>query len=298
MGLPPPKQRTGTSARRRVTGADASKYLLFIDTNVWLDFYRMEAEDALAKTLALIAPAKPRLITTDQVQMEFMKHRQKTVLDMLARLKPTEPVALPPIIVDKKAAQALKGQRQAMEQRRRKLRGQVENILLKPGTHDPVFRALQSLYTNPTDLVLCRPNDDRYRIRELAEKRWRLGYPPRKETDTSIGDAINWEWLVDCAKRRDGHVIIVSRDNDYGRTYEGQGYLNDWLQQEYKARVTGRSKAVLTQKLGDALKLMNVSVPEQVVEAEGRLLSVSATLITGKATAVSTATGELSERAD
>jgi len=185
-----------------------------------------------------------------------------------------------------------------MEQRRRKLRGQVENILLKPGTHDPVFRALQSLYTNPTDLVLCRPNDDRYRIRELAEKRWRLGYPPRKETDTSIGDAINWEWLVDCAKRRDGHVIIVSRDNDYGRTYEGQGYLNDWLQQEYKARVTGRSKAVLTQKLGDALKLMNVSVPEQVVEAEGRLLSVSATLITGKATAVSTATGELSERAD
>jgi predicted nucleic acid-binding protein len=286
------------SAKRRVPDANASKYLLFIDTNVWLDFYRMEAEDALARTLALIAPAKSRLITTDQVQMEFMKHRQKTILDMLARLKPADAVALPPIIVDKKAAQALKGQRQAMEVRRRKLRDQVEKILLGPGTHDPVFRAIQSLYSQPTDLVLCRPNEDRYRIRELAEKRWKLGYPPRKEGDTSMGDAINWEWLIDCANRRDGHVIIVSRDHDYGRAYEGQAYLNDWLQQEYKARVKGRGKVVLTQKLGDALKLMNVSVPEQVVEAEGKLLSVSATLIAGKATVVSNASGELTDSPD
>lgn len=269
--------------KRQASDANASKYLLFIDTNVWLDFYRMEGSEGAAKTLELIERARSRIISTDQVQMEFMKHRQKTILDLLARLKASEPVALPPIIADKKAAQAMKAQKEAMDERRKKLRSHVEQILLNPGTHDPVYRALQSIYTAPTDLVLCRPKDERYTIRELAEKRWKLGYPPRKDNDTSIGDSINWEWIIDCANRHDGHVIIVSRDTDYGRAYLDSIYLNDWLQQEYKARVKGRCKVILTNRLGAAFKRMSVTVPQQVITAEGKLLSASVTLPPGAA---------------
>jgi len=285
MSRPNSRERTSAVAKRHPSDANASKYLLFIDTNVWLDFYRMEGNEGAAKTLELIEHARPRLISTDQVQMEFMKHRQKTILDMLARLKASEPVALPPIIADKKAAQAMKAQKEAMDERRKKLRSHVEQILLNPGTHDPVYRALQSIYANPTDLVLCRPKDERYVIRKLAEKRWKLGYPPRKDSDTSIGDAINWEWIIDCANRRDGHVIIVSRDQDYGRAYLDSIYLNDWLQQEYKARVKGRCRVILTNRLGSAFKRMAVTVPQQVITAEGKLLSASVTLIPGTATA-------------
>jgi hypothetical protein len=262
----------------------ASKYLLFVDTNVWLDFYRMEGSEAASKTLQLIEQARARLISTDQVQMEFMKHRQKTLLDMLVKLKGSEPVSLPPIIADKKAAQAMKAQKKAMDDRRKKLRSHVEEILLNPGTHDPVYRVLQSIYSQPTDLVLCRPKDERYTIRELAEKRWKLGYPPRKDSDTSIGDAINWEWIIDCANRREGHVIIVSRDHDYGRPYNDAVYLNDWLKHEYRDRVKGHSKVILTNRLGFAFKQMSVTVPSQVIAAEGKLLSVSATLIPGTVT--------------
>jgi predicted nucleic acid-binding protein len=282
-------------AKRPSSDANASKYLLFVDTNVWLDFYRMEGSEGTAKSLDLIEKARPRLICTDQVQMEFMKHRQKTILDLLARLKAPEPVALPPIIADKKAAQAMKAQKEAMDERRKKLRSHVEQILINPGKHDPVYRTLQSMYVSPTDLVLCRPKDERYTIRGLAEKRWKLGYPPRKDSDTSIGDAINWEWIIDCANRHGGHVIIVSRDQDYGRAYLESVYLNDWLHQEYKARVKGRCRVILTNRLGAAFRRMAVTVPKQVITAEGKLLSAPAALIASTATDYNPSTPQVSD---
>ena len=59
------------------------------------------------------------------------------------------------------------------------------------------------------------------KVFRLAWRRFLLGYPPRKADDTSIGDAVNWEWVVDCAKRANADVVIVSRDSDYGVRLEG-----------------------------------------------------------------------------
>ena len=231
---------------KRPAAPTADKYLLLIDTNIWLDFYRMEASQGVGDALKLLTHARSRIVSTDQILMEFMKHRQNIILQMLDKFKPPEAMNLPPILADKKAAQAMHAQRKAMGDRRRKLREHVEKILHSPATHDPVFRNILSLFTDPTELVLCRPNPARYTIRRLAGKRWLLGYPPRKESDLSISDAINWEWGIHCASRRGGHLIIVSRDSDYGRPHNGQVYVNDWLQREYRERVKGRGKLVLT----------------------------------------------------
>lgn len=288
------RKRPAATKTRKISDANSSNYLLFVDTNVWLDFYRMEGSEGAARTLALIQQARPRLICTDQVQMEFMKHRQKTILDMLVRLKAPEPLALPPIIADNKVSQAIKTQKKAMDARKKELQKHVENILLNPGKYDPVYRAVQSMYVNPTDLVLCRPKNERYTIRELAEKRWKLGYPPRKDSDTSIGDAINWEWIIYCAQQHGGHVIIVSRDQDYGRPCLGSVYLNDWLQQEYKARVGRRRMVILTDRLGLAFKHMAVTVPKQVITAEVQLLSTPVTSSPSTATAYNLSAPELS----
>jgi hypothetical protein len=105
-----------------------------------------------------------------------------------------------------------------------------------------------------------------------------LGYPPRKDDDLSIGDAINWEWIVHYACRSSGHAIIVSRDHDYGRAYGGHVFLNDWLQKEFKERVRSRGKIVLTNSLSSALKLMDVQVSKEVIEAEAALVQASMTL--------------------
>ena len=45
--------------------------LLFIDTNILLDFYRVRSRDAGFSTLRHLDQNHERLITTGQVEMEF-----------------------------------------------------------------------------------------------------------------------------------------------------------------------------------------------------------------------------------
>ena len=119
----------------------------------------------------------------------------------------------------------------------------------------------------------------RFTIRNLARKRFVLGYPPRKPNDTSIGDAINWEWIVHCATESGKHVVIVTRDSDYGISYDGKFFLNDWLRQEFSERVSQTRKLVLTDRLAEAFKLVSVKVSQQAVEQEQKVLSeISAAL--------------------
>jgi hypothetical protein len=76
-----------------------------------------------------------------------------------------------------------------------------------------------------------------------------MGAPPRKEGETAIGDAINWEWMVECVNQTNKDLIIVSRDSDFGRKQLNQPVLNDWLSQELKDRTNKRRKIVLTERL-------------------------------------------------
>ncbi len=95
-------------AKRTPPDPNAAKYLLFIDTNIWLDFYRMEASEGTLEALALIAHARDRIISTSQVQMEFMKNRQKTLLLSLEHFKSGDEVKVPPVIADAAAARTMK----------------------------------------------------------------------------------------------------------------------------------------------------------------------------------------------
>ena len=55
----------------------AAKYLLFVDTSISLDPCRRPTGESLAETLTTLEHARDRMISTAQVQMEFMKNRQK-----------------------------------------------------------------------------------------------------------------------------------------------------------------------------------------------------------------------------
>ncbi|MCL9865253.1 PIN domain-containing protein, partial [Ralstonia solanacearum] len=106
----------------------------------------------------------------------------------------------------------------------------------------------------------------------LARKRFVLGYPPRKQSDTSIGDSINWEWIVQCSKKSGKNVVIVTRDTDYGVAYKDNLYLNDWLRQEFSERVSKKRQIILTDKLSVALKTVHKSVTREMEEEENTLL--------------------------
>ncbi|MDT9702339.1 PIN domain-containing protein, partial [Streptomyces sp. P17] len=57
--------------------------LLFIDTNILLDFYRIRKSDISIKYLEQIEACKDRLITGSQVEMEYKKNRQKVIVESL-----------------------------------------------------------------------------------------------------------------------------------------------------------------------------------------------------------------------
>jgi len=111
-------------------------------------------------------------------------------------------------------------------------------------------------------------------IRGRARKRFTLGYPPRKDDDNSIGDAINWEWIIHCAQEAEGRpdVLIVSRDSDFGMLCGTEAVLNDWLKREFQGRISKKRKIELTNKLTLALEKLDERVPPADIEQEEKLI--------------------------
>lgn len=208
--------------------------------------------------------------------MEYKKNRQRVILNSMQEMKGPkwETFKLPVILLDSQAAQSIEASRKNIEQQSKRLLKKIESVLRNPSSNDDVYMTLQRLFKNPSDLNLKRPDKTRFEVRNLARKRFILGYPPKKkDSDISIGDAINWEWIIKCAKNKNQDVVIVSRDTDYGCLFGNEPIINDWLLQEFKERVNRRKKVILTDKLMQGFKLAGISVQKTEEQAEERLLS-------------------------
>ena len=250
-------------------------WLVFIDTNVFLDFYRLSGETAL-RQLAALKRHTSRLILTEQVHMEFLKHRQRVVMGTMAELKKPTEQKLPPVLAYYQEGQTFKRQTQETVGTYRKLKEKANSIILKPETHDDVFKALKEIFAQKTEHHLHRTTENKLQIRSRARKRFILGYPPRKANDTSMGDSVNWEWIIHCATtcKDKSNVIVVSRDGDYGLEVERSKWiLNDWLKMEFKERVSARRELQLTPRLSDALRFLDESVPRRDAMEEESVIS-------------------------
>lgn len=249
--------------------------ILFIDTNILLDFYRYPRGTAILSVLGHINNNHDKIITSTQIEMEYKKNRQKVILSSMNEMKGPkwDSHKLPVILLDTQAAQSIESSKKDIQKQSKILRRKIESVLRSPSRNDDVFKTLQRLFKSNSDLNLKRPDSIRFTIRNLARKRFVLGYPPRKDSDVSIGDAINWEWLIYCAQKKNQDVVIVSRDSDYGCKLGEQPIINDWLSQEFKQRVNIRKKVTLTDKLMDGFKLADINVNQDEIEAEDEMLS-------------------------
>jgi len=245
-----------------------TKPLVFIDTNIFLDFYRTEVKPGLS-LLKHVESVLDSLILTDQVEMEFLKNRQWEIVAALKALKPPEtPQVVPAYLAESKAASGIaKGQGQ-IKQQITKLRKRLANVLDNPSVHDPVFKTVRLVFAHESSLNLKFEDAKQTEVFERAVRRFQRGMPPRKKGDTSIGDAINWEWIVESAKATGRDVIVVSRDGDYGIIFNDKSYLNDWLTQEFRKRVPGNRRIEYTRSLTKALRRLSVKVspPEELEE--------------------------------
>ncbi|MCB0744174.1 MAG: DUF4935 domain-containing protein [Ignavibacteriae bacterium] len=251
--------------------------LIFIDTNIFLDFYRIRKSDISMKYLEQIENHLDLIITTSQVEMEYKKNRQSVILESIAEIKKIGTVTgnIPAILSNTKAVEMISKSRKDIQTKQKKLKDKIEKILKNPVYNDPVYKSLQKLFKHKSDINLNRENKKRFKTRNLAKKRFLLGYPPRKKSDNSIGDAVNWEWIITCALETGKHIILVTRDSDFGCTYEKESYLNDWLLQEFKQRISRQRKIIFTDKLSKAFQLVKIPVTQEMIEEENKVINLS-----------------------
>lgn len=247
------------------------KAYAFIDTNIFLDFYRSQNETSLS-LLRKLEGVKERIICTYQVEMEFLKNRQNAIIDNLSVSSLSIDARLPAVMDDSQLSSILKKEKKELEKRKKELQKRITNIIKNPAKYDPIYKSLESIFNSNNDHVLTRDMKIRHKIKRLAWRRFMLGYPPRKGSDTSIGDALNWEWFIHCCSELKGKFIIVSRDSDYGAQYNGEVFLNDALKSEFRDRV-GRKSVIYTTKLSEALKLLEVSVTAEEESEEEQIIS-------------------------
>jgi hypothetical protein len=208
------------------------------------------------------------LILTDQVWMEFLKNRQKVIFDSLKQMKRPEKISFPPFISDYQSAKTVMASVRSVGEVYKKVEDKIDRIVKNPSQHDEVYKGIARIFAHKGPYCLTRDDKVRFTVRNLARKRFALGYPPRKSQDTSIGDAVNWEWIIHCAITCPDkcNILIVSRDTDYGFHQGQEGYLNDWLAKEFKERVSRQRSITLTPRLTSGLK----KLAEQVSKADER----------------------------
>jgi len=247
--------------------------LLFVDANIWLDFYRARNDTGLRLLKHTEEALAGRLIVTYQLESEFKRNRQGVMLDGMKELKAPQQISRPGIFSDAAAARLIARNLKEVEKRVNKLRDRMVKALKDPAMYDPVYQSCQRLFQKTDDLALQRDNPLRRVIRRRAFRRFLHGCPPRKNNDTSIGDAFNWEWMVHCATERTAGLVIVTRDSDYGLTIDKESYINDALRQEFSERVSQKRELRLFARLSDALKFFDVKVTKQEEQSEAPIVS-------------------------
>lgn len=248
--------------------------LIFIDTNIFLDFYRIRNSEVSMSYLKLINEHHDSIITGSQVEMEYKKNRQSVIVESQGKFKNPDwnNLSVPALLSEESEALRLQELRKEVASQQAAIKNKIDKILSSPVENDPVYKSLESLFRNSSANNLSREHTERQKFRELAIKRFMLGYPPRKKNDTSVGDAINWEWIINCARQSNKNIFIVSRDGDYGVNLRSGSFINDWLSQEFKQRTSEKLEILLTTRLSEAFKRLNVAVTKDMIDEETRVL--------------------------
>ncbi len=199
--------------------------LLFIDSNIFLNFYDFHDEDLtqLAKLVDFIKSGEIKLFLTSQVCDEVKRNREvrlKVAYGEFAKSKPT--LTMPPFCkhydeyTDIKRAQNILDKLKA--QLSKKLWNDIQKHTLKAD------KVIQDLISESKII-----ESDAYLPQSI--KRHRLGRPPGKK-DRSYGDEINWEALL-AEVEGEGEFILLSKDGDYSHPID-ENLAKDYLVEEWK----------------------------------------------------------------
>jgi hypothetical protein len=203
---------------------------LFIDTNILLSFYSLNQDDLdeLNKIIVAIDKQQITLLFTDQIIDEFNRNREQRIDGAIKSLRTqTFNPQFPQLCEDYPEVETLRESLKHYEQAHASL---TEKILIdikaKTLKADLIIQSLFSLgkqLTNSTAIL------------DRARFRMGVGNPPGK--NNSLGDAINWECLLD--ETPDGEdLYFITGDKDYCSALNDDEFSDFLLTEWYNRKQT------------------------------------------------------------
>lgn len=200
---------------------------IYIDANVYLSFYHFtkDALEELEKLVVLLEAKKVKLLLSQQTKDEFFRNREAKIADAIKRFNDQKlNLQFPAMCKDYESFEELrKLQKQYRDHHAElldKLQKDIDDRTLKA---DYVIKQL-------FDGATVIGNDQN--IVDRARFRMEVGNPPGK--NGSLGDAINWEALLESVKDEED-VHFISGDGDY-RSPLNEGRFSQFLSDEWNDR--------------------------------------------------------------
>jgi len=205
--------------------------LIFVDTNQYLDLYRM---DAAKKLLAALKEQQNHIFVTAHIVKEVQRRKVEVAAAHLkGQLRALDPCDFPvPDHLFTTTGQRTQGRRirdrlgvtnKEIKAARKELMTLTHDLLRQISlSEDGVSKALADIFAKAvphSDDELCRARD-----------RKELGNPPGKRGDP-LGDQLSWEQILSHCKGK-SRLWIITKDGDYATNYDGELFLNAALHRE------------------------------------------------------------------
>jgi hypothetical protein len=235
---------------------------LFIDTNIYLSYFRRSDETlaSLEELKKLLRRRKLTLVLPVQTRDEYFRNRNSIAeqsRDLLVR--ETEPrLNLPaPFVKDWPEAASVRKRLASTKAAYDKLLKKFDSQISEGRTRADVL--IDSLFATAEILE----EDDE--LLRRAYFRYLRGHPPRKN-DGSFGDAIAWELLLQGVS---DDLVVVTRDGDFAEKRRGTTWLRGFLEREWNAKNPQRSIKLYV-SLGEFINTLGnrKAVKEEVVQEE------------------------------
>ncbi|MCS4034878.1 DNA-directed RNA polymerase subunit M/transcription elongation factor TFIIS [Salinibacter ruber] len=214
--------------------------IIFIDTNIYLDFYNRNAGH-LSSLLDNLSDAQEYIFVPEQVENELDRNKLREASDSLKGYKShisIDDFRYPEhIYSDRKEGPSINEKIDNLKAGSSHVEEKIDNISIdvlkkiRKG-EDSVTKKLEKLFQNSE-----KASDEQI---SRAERRKKLGNPPGKKGDP-IGDELSWIQLIDKIDDTDnvGSVYIVTRDGDFYSEYSGELIINPFMYEELEESEEG-----------------------------------------------------------
>lgn len=234
---------------------------VFIDSNIFLDFYRLGKEDLekLNQLIDLIKNGEIKIFLTKQVYDEFFRNREDTFKKTYKGFLDSKiDIQMNSIFKNYPEYKKITLLKRTLEKLKSDLGQKIEtDVVSRSLIADEVVRKIfdASEYIDSDNFL------------DKAIIRHRLGNPPGKKNN-SFGDEINWEALLESVPD-DEKLIIVSNDGDY-ESPMSERKIDVYLEAEWEKKK--KSKIYLYKSLGTFFKEHDISIDFEIEQDKNSLI--------------------------